>query len=93
MILADRARSATFAQALRRSSVKNARFFALLIVSVLLGCLWLWLGLAAMGGFMLGLAVGAGACMLGMIKRFVAHRPMVEEFVDWKKVEEAAGLP
>lgn len=92
LILADREGSATFAQALQRGTVKNSGFFMLLLVSILLGCLWLWMDLPAMAGFMFGLAAGSCAFWLGQIKRYVQTRPLTEEFVDWKKVEEVADL-
>ncbi len=91
LILADRAASATVTQAIRRTMTKNPGFLVLMAVCVALGCLWTFTGMApAIGGFMFGLATGVVACWAGTIKRYVHMRPYTEEFVDWKKVEDAA---
>lgn len=91
LILADRAASATVAQAIRRTMAKNPGFLVLMAACVVLGCLWTFSGVApAIGGFMFGLATGVVACWVGNIKRYVRMRHFTEEFVDWKKVEAAA---
>jgi hypothetical protein len=90
-ILADRKASGSFLSALERSLGRRNATPVLILTFTLLGLAWTWTGLFPIaGGFLLGVAIGFSTLLLLQIKAYLRQKSLMEEFVDWLKVEEAA---
>lgn len=91
LILADRQGPTTFWATLGRSIGRRNGFPILLLMSVLIGLFCIWMDMIpSLGGFLIGLALGCSAMIVGQIRSYLSKRALVDEFIDWKKVEAAA---
>jgi hypothetical protein len=86
LILDDRQESSTFWPTLSRSIGRRNSLPVLLGMSVLLGMFYIWMDmLPVLGGFLIGLAVGCSAMIVGHIRSYMRKRALVDDFLDWKK--------